>query len=48
MRIRVCPTTGGQLEVSACPHETVRGLKQVLARKYKLHPARIVLMFKDR
>lgn len=48
LKIKVCPATGGQVEVNVYPHETVRGLKQTLARKYKLHPARINLLHKNR
>ncbi|XP_076440853.1 LOW QUALITY PROTEIN: midnolin-like [Babylonia areolata] len=48
MKIVVIPTTGGQLEVCVSPAETVRGLKQLLARKYRIAPARIHLLHKER
>ena len=48
MKVFVSPTTGGHLEVSVSRQETVRGLKQVLARKYRIAPARLHLLHKDR
>ena len=48
MKVFVSPTTGGHLEVCVSQQETVRGLKQVLARKYRIAPARLHLLHKDR
>ncbi|KAL8593522.1 hypothetical protein ACOMHN_061500 [Nucella lapillus] len=48
LKLVVVPTTGGRLTVCVSPAETVRGLKIVLARKYRIAPARINLLHKDR
>lgn len=48
IRLFVCPTTGGCLEISVSPRETVLGLKAALARKLRVSPARLTLIYKDK
>ncbi|BFZ16989.1 hypothetical protein BsWGS_20028 [Bradybaena similaris] len=48
IRLFVCPTTGGRLEISVSPRETVYGLKVALARKLRILPAKITLLYKDK
>ncbi|CAL1529947.1 unnamed protein product [Lymnaea stagnalis] len=48
IRLFVCPTTGGRLEISVSPLETVVGLKVALARKLGISPSKISLIYKDK
>ncbi|KAH9504672.1 hypothetical protein Btru_062550 [Bulinus truncatus] len=48
IRLFVCPTTGGRLEISVSPLETVLGLKAALARKLRVSPSKISLIYKDK
>uniref|UniRef100_A0A0B6Z420 Ubiquitin-like domain-containing protein n=1 Tax=Arion vulgaris TaxID=1028688 RepID=A0A0B6Z420_9EUPU len=48
IRLFVCPTTGGRLEISVSPRETVLGLKAALARKLRVVPTKITLIYKDK
>ncbi|GFO19045.1 midnolin-like [Plakobranchus ocellatus] len=48
IRLFVCPTTGGRMEISVSPRETVFGLKAALARKLRVSPSKISLIYKDK
>ncbi|RUS89416.1 hypothetical protein EGW08_002789 [Elysia chlorotica] len=48
IRLFVCPTTGGRMEISVSPRETVFGLKAALARKLRVAPSKISLIYKDK
>ncbi|CAB3385335.1 Hypothetical predicted protein [Cloeon dipterum] len=48
MMLVVHPTTGGQLEVSVCPSESVESLKKRISKRLKLSKDRICLLYRDR
>lgn len=48
VRLTICPTTGGQYQLSVSPLESVVGIKCTLARKLRLHAERMSLLHKDR
>jgi len=48
LRLIVCPTTGGQFQLSVSPRESVIGLKSTLAKKLKLRADRMSLLYRDR
>ncbi|ESO92614.1 hypothetical protein LOTGIDRAFT_233061 [Lottia gigantea] len=48
IRVTVCPTTGGQIELRSSGLETIQGLKWMIARKLKIAPEKITLLHKDR
>ena len=46
--IHICPTTGGDFELTVPYTLTVEGLKHVIEKKLKLPMDKINLLFKDR
>ena len=48
INIIVCPTTGGQFEVSVYPHETVSELGKKIARQLQTPQERLKLLFKEK
>ena len=48
MVVVVSPTTGGQLEVSVCPSESVEQLKKRLSKRLKVPKERICLLHRER
>ena len=46
--IHICPTTGGDIELTIPMSTTVEGLKNVIARKLKLPMDKINLLYKER
>lgn len=46
--IVVCPTTGGQFEVSVLPNETVSELRKKIARQLRTPQERLKLLFKEK
>ncbi|XP_050401834.2 midnolin-B [Patella vulgata] len=48
LRVFVCPTTGGQIELKVSGNETIQGLKWLIARKLKIVPEKISLLHKNK
>ena len=48
VRLTVCPTTGGRLQLSVSSKETIDGLKYKLAKKLRLRSERLSILHKDR
>lgn len=48
LKLYICPTTGGSVRVVVPTVETVHGLKVAIARKIRIPPERINLLFKNK
>ncbi|XP_046578147.1 midnolin-like [Haliotis rubra] len=48
LKLYICPTTGGSVRVIVPTVETVHGLKVAIARKIRIPPERINLLFKNK
>ncbi|XP_064604590.1 midnolin-like [Liolophura sinensis] len=48
MKISICPTTGGRMELNILEKETVNGLKWLISRNLRIPPEKITLLYKNR
>lgn len=46
--LRVCPTTGGEIELAVSSNLTVEGLKHIIGKKLKIPVDKINLLYKDK
>ena len=48
INIIVCPTLGGQFEISVSPHETVENLRKKIGRHLQTPHERLNILFKEK
>lgn len=48
MKVSICPTTGGRMELNILEKETVNGLKWLISRNLRIPPEKITLLYKNR
>ena len=48
LTLHICPSTGGQLDITVSAAETVQGLQRHVAKKLKVPKERITLLYKER
>ena len=46
--IHICPTTGGNFDLSISSNDTIDGLKKAIGKKLRIPKERISLLFKER
>ena len=48
LHLQICPSTGGKFDVEVANHESIDGLKKIIAKRLKVPKERISLLYRDR